>query len=175
MKIDDLALIQMEVEEKAAETKSASDIQTSNSLVVQGITFSSPASSRSSKVFQFFWVSETAEKVCCLKCHKVLKGINTSNCNSHLESVHNSVFYPDVREYLQSFKAKQDEKQESEHKALKVRLITFLSLLFLFEFSFMFRILNHSPYNASMSSIFNFHLSSLAHFISFFCCVFFDL
>jgi hypothetical protein len=89
----------MEVEEKTAETNSASDTQLSNSLVVQGITFFSPGSSRSSKVFQFFWVSETAEKVCCLKCHKVLKGINTSNCSSHLESVHNSVFYPDVREY----------------------------------------------------------------------------
>ena len=82
MKIEGSALIQMEVEGIAAETKSGSDTQTSNSLVVQGITFSPPGSSRSSKVFQFFWVSENAEKVICLKCRKVLKGISTSKISS---------------------------------------------------------------------------------------------
>ena len=135
VKIEGSALIQMEVEGKAAETKSGSDTQTSNSLVVQGITFSPPGSSRSSKVFQFFWVSETAEKVICLKCRKVLKGINTSNCHSHLESMHNSVLFPDIREYLQSIKAKQNEKQEAENKALKVRLIFFVIACFIFLFS----------------------------------------
>ena len=97
-----------------------------------GVTFLRPTSTRTSKVFQFFWVSETSEKVLCLKCHKVLKGINTRNCVSHL-SVHDSPLCPEIQAFLRSLKGKQDEKEEAEHKALTGVILcwhSFFPLLF---------------------------------------------
>ena len=51
----------------------------------------------------------------------------------------------DIREYLQSIKAKQNEKQEAESKALKVRLVLFCFCFFLslLASSFYFRVFVH--------------------------------
>ena len=113
----------MELEGQGAETdetvqkeaKAAKDETESGALA----GFSPAGSTRTSKVFQFFLVSESTQQVACLKCKKKLKGINTSNCFSHL-SLHDSVFHPDVQAFLKANKAKHDEKQQAEEKALRV-------------------------------------------------------
>lgn len=109
--------MEVEEEEVKQEAKSSSDGQTT--LVLRGVTFSPARSNRTSKVFQFYWVSESTENVVCLKCHKILKGINTKNCASHLD-IHDSPLNPEIQSFLRSLKGKQGEKEEAEHKALEV-------------------------------------------------------
>jgi len=122
----------MEVEQKqlkqeTRETDSKQERKDSSlDLVLKGVTFSPASAARTSKVYQFFRVSESTEQVACVTCHKILKGINSSNCISHL-NVHDSVFYPEIDKFLQSLKSKHDEKQEAEEKYRQV-LRVFLQL-----------------------------------------------
>jgi hypothetical protein len=106
----------MDVEEKKEDKKEEESTEPPSSApkVVQGVRFVPPdRSSRSSKVFEFFWISESKDNALCLCCNKILKGVNTTNCCSHL-SMHNSPFFPLVQEFLRDVSGKHKEKEEAD-------------------------------------------------------------
>jgi hypothetical protein len=116
----------MDVEEKKEEKKEEESTEPPSSApkVVQGVRFVPPdRSSRSSKVFEFFWISESKDNALCLCCNKILKGVNTTNCCSHL-SMHNSPFFPLVQEFLRDVSGKHKEKEEAEAASMKVCLFS---------------------------------------------------
>lgn len=114
----------MDVEDKKEEKKEEESTESPSATpkVVQEVRFLPPVpSSRSSKVFELFWISESKEQVLCLCCNKILKGVNTTNCCSHL-NMHNSPFFPLVQNFLREVSGKHKEKEEAEAASMKVRL-----------------------------------------------------
>jgi hypothetical protein len=107
-----------------------------SSVSKNGIVFLPPSSNRNAKVFSlFFYLAESSPKgkmALCLKCKKILKGINASNCKSHIET-HNTSLFPDVQQYLGSIAAKQEEVNQAEENALQVytAIHFFFSLTFI--------------------------------------------
>ena len=99
----------------------AASLSPSDQIVAEGVTFFPPGPNRTSKVYKFFWIAESKKKVICLRCKRVLVGINTSNCSTHLTSMHNSPFFPDIQAFLRSNDEKHEEQKEAESNAVHVR------------------------------------------------------
>ena len=95
----------------------------------RGRTFFHPGPNRTSEVYKFFWIAELKKKVICLRCKRVLVGINTSNCSTHLTSMHNSPFFPDIQAFLCSNDEKHEEQKED--KATPCMSFFFRYLMFL--------------------------------------------